>query len=127
MKISNEKNEETQLMNRYRLSKAGINVKEGLERFNGKMELYESYLGRFLEDENYKLMCEAIERADVKAAFAAAHALKGVAGNLSLNKLCEDLNPLVELLRVNSMDGAKELLEKVSQDYDRIALELKNK
>ena len=108
-------------MNRYRLSKAGINVKEGIERFNGNIDLYEKYLYSFLEDEYYDSMCEAIDEKDVKAAFTAAHALKGLAGNLSLVELHKDMLPLVESLRSGSIEDAISQLQLVIKDYNLIS------
>lgn len=107
-------------MNRYKLSKVGINTKEGIERFNGDADSYEKYLYLFPQDENFGLMCKAIDEKDVWAAFTAAHALKGVAGNLSLDKLYIDIKPLVEKLRAGSLDDTKPLLDTVENDYDEI-------
>ena len=113
-------------MNRYRLSKAGINAKEGIERFSGNAEIYETCLSHFPDDANFKLLCEAINAKDAHAAFTAAHALKGIAGNLSITTLYADLLPLVELLRSGSLDGVERLLEPVAQDYDAVLAALKN-
>lgn len=106
-----------QRMNRYKLYKAGIDTNEGINRFCGKAEIYEQYLVAFPNDQNYDAMCLAIRSGDVKAAFSAAHALKGVAGNLSLVKLYTDIIPLVEELRAGSLTNAAGLLKAVSEDY----------
>ncbi|MDD3336088.1 MAG: Hpt domain-containing protein [Eubacteriales bacterium] len=113
------------MMNRYKLFKAGIDTNEGIKRFNGKTELYEKYLMKFPEDPHFTLMCEAIENGDVKAAFAASHALKGVAGNLSMNSLYQDIIPLVEELRADSLAKAEELLVPVERDYQAVLEALK--
>ena len=107
-------------MNRYKLSKAGINANEGIARFSGRAELYEKFLYQFPQDENFSLLCAAIRQQDVKAAFIAAHSLKGIAGNLSLTKLYEDLCPLVEQLRAGSLSGAEALLQSVRCDYEAL-------
>ena len=49
-------------MNRYILTKAGIDVNEGIHRFNGNKELYEKFLTSFPEDIHYEQMLEAIEQ-----------------------------------------------------------------
>lgn len=105
-------------MNRYKLSVSGVNPSEGIARFNGNEEKYEKYLAKFPQDGNYADLCQAIRAGDGKAAFAAAHALKGIAGNLSLVKLYADIQPLVEQLRRGDLDRADELLEPVIRDYE---------
>ncbi len=104
-------------MNRYSLSKAGICSSEGIARFGGKSEIYEKYLIEFPQDPCFSRMCEAIESRDAKAAFEAAHALKGIAGNLSMTRLYDDLFPLVEELRQGSLEKVDELLRTVKKDY----------
>ena len=111
-------------MNRYRLSKAGVSVGEGIRRFGGNAEKYEQLLARFQEDGHFEAMCEAIARGDAGAAFAAAHALKGVTGNLSMNRLYQDLFPLVEALRAGSLADAEALLAPARQDYAELAAAL---
>lgn len=107
-------------MNRYKLYKAGIDTNEGINRFGGKSEAYEKYLYAFSTDENYQILCEAMRSKDVEAAFAAAHALKGVAGNLSLVKLRRDIEPLVEMLRRGSLENTEEQMESVTEDYNAV-------
>ena len=72
---------------RQHLLAAGINVDTALERFLRNSALMEKYLRRFPDDPNYALLCQAMEQGDMEAAFTAAHTLKGVAGNLSLDAL----------------------------------------
>ncbi|MDD3194045.1 MAG: Hpt domain-containing protein [Oscillospiraceae bacterium] len=106
-------------MNMFKLSKAGINVNEGLKRFSGNAQLYERFLDKFPLDPNYAAMGESVKAKDARAAFAAAHALKGVAGNLSMTRLYTDLVPLVEVFRKGSLDTGG-LWEPVSHDYEEI-------
>ena len=107
-------------MKRYQLSKAGVSATEGIQRFNGDKEMYEQVLRGFADDKHLEMLCEAVERQDVKAAFAAAHSLKGIAGNLSMNRLFEDIFPLVETLRAGSLENLEEGLEKVKKDCEDI-------
>ncbi len=107
-------------MKRYQLSKAGVSANQGIERFNGDKGLYEEMLNNFVNDKNYFSLCEALERKDVDAAFSAAHSLKGVAGNLSMNRLFDDIFPLVEILRAGSLENIEEHMEKVNKDYQDI-------
>ncbi len=112
-------------MNRYKLVKAGINPNEGIDRFSKNIALYEKFLLAFPEDPNYDKMLAAIADNDVVGAFKAAHALKGVTGNLSLNRLYESVCPLVEELRAQSMEHVPELLEPVKENYETAVAALK--
>lgn len=90
-------------MNQYKLALAGINLNEGLARFNNNEKLYSRFLYEFVNDKHYLQLCSALTEKDVEGAFQAAHALKGVAGNLSLQHLMKALTPVVETLRAGNM------------------------
>lgn len=107
-------------MNRYKLSMAGIDVKEGIHRFSDRKDIYESLLMEFPEDTCYRELLAAIEQKDVKAAFMAAHSLKGITGNYSMKELYENLLPLVEELRSGSMENAEELLVPIEKSYQKV-------
>lgn len=107
-------------MNRYKMVKAGIDVNEGIHRFNGKKEMYEKFLLNFPQNDLYGKLVEAIDNQDVKEAFQAGHALKGVTGNLSMKEFHDNLVPLVEELRADSLEHAKELLEPVAESYKKV-------
>lgn len=111
-------------MNKYKLSNAGISVAEGIKRLNGNKELYEKLLHEFPSDKRYKKLCIAIEKKDVKEAFMQSHALKGLAGNLSMNEFYKSIVPLVELLRRGSLEDAEMLLSNVTSEYEKIILAL---
>ena len=70
-------------MQRERLLAAGVQVDEALERFMGNEALMMRFLLRFPGDGNFSLLRQAMARGDVSGAFEAAHALKGVTGNLA--------------------------------------------
>ena len=112
-------------MNRYKLSKAGINANEGIQRFNGKKELYEKLLYEFPEDPHFGSLEEAVKNQNAEDGFQAAHALKSLTGNLSLNQLHEDIVPLVEELRAGRLEKTEELFKPVKADYDLIIEALK--
>ena len=54
-------------------------------RINEKMLL--RLIGMLLKDQNYRDICEALDKSDYETAFRGAHTLKGVALNLSLTSL----------------------------------------
>lgn len=98
-------------MNRYQLVKGGIDVAQGIERM-GSMEEYVALLSQFPQDPHTEDLRKALEEKDANRAFEAAHALKGIAGNLSLEDLYEALDPLVERLRNGESEGIGELAAK---------------
>lgn len=107
-------------MKRYQLSKAGVSATEGIERFNGDKEMYEEVLTNFVNDTSFAQLCEAVENKDVDAAFKAAHSLKGVAGNLSMNRLFDDIYPMVEILRAGSLEQVEDYMVTVKKDYEDV-------
>ena len=56
-------------MNRYKLVKAGIDVNQGIRRFNEDKALYERFLSTFPEDMHYMAMIDAIDKKDIKGLF----------------------------------------------------------
>lgn len=107
-------------MNRYKLSKAGIDANQGIWRFSGNKEEYERCLNTFPKDTHFEQMLSAIEAQDVKGAFSAAHAIKGMAGNLSMNDLYESIVPLVEVFRADTFEGMEPQLTQVKENYKRV-------
>ncbi len=79
--------------------------------------MIESFLEDFLEDEEFSHLEHAMEVHDDKAAFEAAHALKGVALNLELGFLAKSLIELTEALRYERKPNADELYLAVRNDY----------
>ena len=107
-------------MNEERLALAGVDYADGVKRFCGKAELYEKYLGRFPEDENYVGLVDALGANDYEAAFRYAHTLKGIAGNLSLATLYTKICPLVEALRGGQTSGLEALLAPVAKSHAEV-------
>ena len=105
-------------MNRYKLSKAGVDLRQGLERLGNNKEFYESMLKKFCSDLNFAQLRSALKQGKAEDAFLHAHALKGIAGNLSVVRLYDALVPLVEELRKGEMKNAPELFETVETAYE---------
>ena len=100
------------------LEQAGIRVDQLLERFMGNEGLAERFLKKFLNDANYGKLMESVQAGDPKGAFEAAHTLKGVAGNLSMQPLMEDL-------RSDRWEEALSLMPKVTEAYEKMAAVLR--
>lgn len=82
--------------------------------------LIRRFIARFLDDSSFSELCAAMEEGDRGKAFRAAHTLKGVSGNLSLDRLYASASQLAELLRPAAEGipaGADALFEDVARDY----------
>ena len=88
------------------LEEAGVDIEDALARFMNNETLMLKMLLRFSEDQNFLQLKKAIEERDVSRAFEAAHALKGLTGNLSLKELYRHVSFITEELRRGELDEA---------------------
>lgn len=102
------------------LSKNGVDLVTVLDRFLGREDLYEKFLVKFLADENFVKLEEAVEKKDAENAFIAAHTLKGVAGNLGLDGIMNPLIPMVEALRSGDFGGVEVGMTQIKANYDAV-------
>ena len=83
-------------------------------------KLVERFIAKFPDDGSFSNLCAAMENGDCDRAFRAAHTLKGVSGNLCLNRLFSSVSRLAEALRGKAEGipaGADLMLEEVKRDY----------
>lgn len=100
-----------------RLIDAGINVESGIARFMGHEELYLKFLKKFSQDTNFQELQEAVNQKDTEKCFRCAHTLKGVCGNLSLDRLYDLVSQQTEYFRGENYEDGAELMETVSKTY----------
>lgn len=81
------------------LREYGANVDEGLGRCMGNKDLYLRLVSTIPSEKSFDDLKAGIESGDLSAAFEAAHALKGITGNLALTPLYEPIVEITELLR----------------------------
>ena len=62
-----------------------------------------------------------LKKKDLDAAFDAAHALKGVLGNLSLTPLYEKASKITELLRARSEADYEKMMADLNGERDKLA------
>lgn len=72
---------------------------------------------RFLDDKTFESFQHAVETGDGKAAFAAAHTLKGLSQNLGFTRLYEASQPLTEALRGGSFPVDEALVQNLVKAY----------
>ncbi len=98
---------------------AGVNMKSAMERFMNNEDLLVRFLKKFSQDPNYGRLKEAMAEKRYEDAFKAAHTLKGLCGNLSLESLFDVVSQEVELLRSKQYSEAEEALPEVIQEYEK--------
>ncbi len=101
----------------------GFNIDDAIERFMGNSALlekmikmlpssvYPSRFGGNKEDDMEVLAY--IESGNLKTAVEKAHTLKGMMGNLSLNRLYIPYTKLVDLLRAGDTQNSLALIKKI--------------
>lgn len=90
-----------------RLTSIGVEYEETLKRFMGKEDFFLRMLKKFLDDQNYVKLKQAVSDKNWPEAFTHAHTVKGLCGNLSLGNMLEYVVPLTEELRNAPYDEEK--------------------
>ena len=107
---------------RTRLLQIGVDIDGGLERFMGNEALFLKCLSRFPADSSFPQLEQALSDGDLQAAFIAAHTLKGVSGNLSLDAIFHASLPVVEALRCGSQEEAEAAMPELRSSYQNAIL-----
>ena len=79
--------------------------------------MIQKFVLRFLSDGSYDLLCRSLEAGNYEDAFRAAHSIKGVCQNLSIDKLQASSSRLCEALRNGYTPEADALAEETAEDY----------
>ena len=77
----------------------GADYNSTMARFMGNEAMYVKFLDMLFKDDNLEKLGTALGQQDYEAAFAAAHTLKGVVGNMGLTPLFNAVCAIVESLR----------------------------
>lgn len=96
--------------------KMGANYQNVFGRF-GSEAMVKKFALKFLQDDSFDQLREALVNQDAEAAFRAAHTLKGLCMNLGFDSLYEVSSALTENLRGRQLNGWEPLFEKVEQRY----------
>ena len=107
------------------LAAYGADTKAGLARCMNNEGFYLRLVNMELADENFIRLREAMEAGDARAAFEAAHALKGAVGNLALTPIYDPVSRLTELLRsadtVSDPEGLLSAVLKACEELKALA------
>jgi hypothetical protein len=93
----------------------GGNYDDVVARFGGET-MVGKFICKFLDDKSFGDIVKTIGEGDCQAAFIAAHTLKGICQNLSIDRLGKSSSALCEQLRGGNIK-VEELLKTVSEDY----------
>lgn len=73
---------------------------------------------KFLDDNSYANLKDAIAAGNVEEAFRTAHTLKGVCLNLGFDNLYKASSAITEIFREGELAGAEEAFEEVEKQYN---------
>ena len=94
----------------------GGNYEDAIGRLRSE-RLVQKFVLKFLDDGSYDLLCRSLEEKNYEEAFRAAHTIKGVCQNLSIDKLQASSSRLCEALRNGYTPEADALAEETAEDY----------
>lgn len=100
-----------------KLRNFGCNVDEGLSRCLNNESFYLRLVGSLFNDNKVQILIDAINENDLQKAFEAAHALKGVYGNLAITPLFKVTSEITEYLREKKEMDYRPLVEKIQELY----------
>lgn len=95
------------------LKSLGVNIDEALERFMGNAALYEKMLKTFPDMVKSAEVPLDFDCDDYAEIIEKTHAIKGTAGNLSIDPLYKAYTQIVQLLRDGKPQEAKEALQEI--------------
>ena len=85
------------------LKDLGVNTAEGVARCINNESFYIRMVSKGIESfGKFDDLKAAVDKGDLDSAFAVAHDLKGLTGNLSLTQLYEPVSEITELLRAHT-------------------------
>ncbi len=102
------------------LKEYGANTDEGLKRCFGNEGFYLKLVGMAPKEESFDKLFAAIDSHDPDAGFEAAHALKGVLSNLSLDPIIEPVKEITELLRSREDIDYSPYVEKIKEKLEEL-------
>lgn len=92
------------------------NYEDAIGRLRSE-RLVRKFVLKFLADGSYDLLRQSLEEKNYEEAFRAAHTIKGVCQNLSMDRLQSSSSRLCEALRNGYTPEADALAEEVAEDY----------
>ena len=94
-----------------KLKEYGADTQKGLALCMNSEDFYLRMVSMIIQENSFEALEKAIADNDLEEGFKAAHALKGVSGNLSLTPLYDKVCEITELLRAKTEMDYSELLQ----------------
>ena len=94
-----------------------VDIEGAIRRMCGDEAVYAACLRAFLDDPSVRELNQTILTASWDDAFTAAHALKGVAGNMGFVPLMHNTGQLIVLIRRGQLSDIPRALELVNSAY----------
>ena len=107
------------------LQNADIDYEDIIDRFEGNESLYLKLAELFLDDPHMANIETAFAEGNLDQAERESHALKGVAGNLSLTSLHQLATHMNDLLKAHDEQASTALLPKLDEAYSQAIEALK--
>jgi HPt (histidine-containing phosphotransfer) domain-containing protein len=98
----------------------GADIEEAMTRCMNNEDFYLRLVGLVRDDANFDALEKAVAAGDLKAGFDAAHALKGVCGNLALKPLYDPVLEITELLRARTETDYTDLLAQIREKKEAL-------
>lgn len=98
----------------------GGDYEDVLKRLHSET-LVQKFVIKFLNDQSYELLLQAVEDKNAEEAFRAAHTLKGICQNLSFTQLYESSHLVTEIFREGQCEIEPELFSRLRKDYEQTA------
>lgn len=102
------------------LSGYGIDYADALDRVGGNADFYKQLAAKYLADTHCVDLVAAMEAEDYDAAYKAAHALKGVSGNLSFPELFKASAAASEALYQGEPQAAAGFLPEIKAAHKKV-------
>ena len=96
----------------------GANTQEGVGRCMGNEAFYLRLVGMLASDTHTEQLEKALAEGNLKAAFEAAHALKGVLSNLAITPALQPVSEITEYLRAQTDMDYQPLLSQIRRAMD---------
>ena len=103
-----------------KLREYGADVEEGLTRCMNNEAFYLRLVNMAVDDAGFGRLQSAVEAGDRKESFEAAHALKGMLGNLALSPMSEPVSEMTELLRAGEDADYQSLYETIREQREKL-------
>lgn len=100
-----------------KLAPFGIDYVDAMDRFGDNADLYERLALKYLDDSYMVALEAAMEAKDFSEGYSQAHALKGVAGNLSFKDLYECAALVSDALYAGEYEAAEKHLPQVEKAH----------